>query len=72
MVEQEGCELLAKARLLAMKRGLDPDKVACVFPNICKGTTCFLLEEYEERSVIPGERVVHQAASDSEPHKPSK
>jgi hypothetical protein len=53
------CELLARAKALAIKRGLDDTKVECPFVDspVCTGTHCILYEAphlagkgYEEKS----------------------
>lgn len=41
-MEKEPCELLIKAKSLAIRRGLDDTKVECPFIDVCKGTRCYL------------------------------
>ena len=44
MVEQEGCELLAKAKALAIKRGLDSSLIDCPFIGVCTGKRCHMFD----------------------------
>ena len=41
----ERCELLAKTRQLAVKKGLDPRLVNCPYEEGCKGLVCDLVED---------------------------
>jgi len=40
----ERCELLARAKALAIKKGLDSQKVECPAIEVCEGTSCIFLE----------------------------
>lgn len=42
-MEKERCELIARGKTLAEKRGLDPVKVKCPVENCCDGSVCFFL-----------------------------
>lgn len=42
MVERKGCEMILRAKSLAIKRGLDDSKVEYPFINVCKGTRCYM------------------------------
>lgn len=41
-MSKENCELILRAKSLAIKRGLDDTKVECPVMDICKGTRCHL------------------------------
>ena len=57
MSVENQCELIAKTKELAIKKGLDPEKVGCPFINFCPEPDCYLVgkpltvlkEEFEER-----------------------
>jgi hypothetical protein len=51
---QENCELLIKAKALAIKRGLDSSKVECPFVEFCKGTTCYIMEDEGDLDIQDG------------------
>jgi hypothetical protein len=54
MIEKEPCELLLRAKSLAIQRGLDDSKVECPFIDICKGEKCYMFDpdEPEENEII--------------------
>jgi hypothetical protein len=53
-----GCELLIRAKALAIRKGLDDTKVECPFINICQGTKCHLLpDEIEDEMEMEEDRL---------------
>jgi hypothetical protein len=43
-MSKENCRLLARAKGLAIEKGLDPGQVECPFTEVCIGTTCHLID----------------------------
>lgn len=41
-MSKENCELLLRAKSLAIRRGLDDSKIECPFLDICKGVRCHM------------------------------
>ena len=41
---KENCEVLARARIEAKRKGLDESKVECPFIDVCKGTKCYMFQ----------------------------
>lgn len=52
MLEQESCELLFKANVLALKRGLDTSKIECPFTDVCIGVRCYLMEDTPKDEIV--------------------
>lgn len=48
MTIEGGCELLAKAKALAVKRGVSSDAVTCPIQDICKRRVCVVLSDMEQ------------------------
>jgi hypothetical protein len=44
-MERDSCELLEQAKLLASKKGLDPEEVVCPTIETCDGDSCDFLPE---------------------------
>lgn len=44
----KGCELLARAKVLAIKRGLDSTQVECPIADICKHNVCIYMSDLDQ------------------------
>lgn len=54
MSEREPCELLSKAKGLAIKRGLNPATVECPVEQVCPGQICYLLSKLRKETSSEG------------------
>lgn len=63
MKETEDCELLLRAKALAVKKGLDDSKVECPFIDVCKGRRCYMFDvhdTFEENRLVAEDLKKHE------------